>query len=58
MSTLQFPANHEIGGPMNAQAEALAARTKLLYTEVLEALRRSYAEAGYSVGAAIGLRLG
>ena len=39
----------EIGGPLNAQAEALAARTKLLRTEVLEALRRSYAESGYSV---------
>lgn len=39
----------EIGGPMNAQAEALAARTKLLHTEVTEALRRSYAEAGYNL---------
>ena len=39
----------EIGGPMNAQAEALAARTKLLHTEVLKALRRSYAEAGYNL---------
>jgi hypothetical protein len=35
--------NVEIGGPVNAQAEALAARTKMLRTEVLEALRRSYA---------------
>lgn len=34
---------------MNAQAEALAARTKLLSIEVAEALRRSYAEAGYNV---------
>lgn len=38
-----------IGGPLNAQAEALAARTKLLRTEVSEALRRSYAEAGYTL---------
>ncbi len=37
------------GGPLNAQAEALAARTKLLRTEVIESLRRSYAEAGYNV---------
>ena len=39
----------EIGGPMDAQAEALAARTKMLRTEVMEALRRSYAEAGYDL---------
>lgn len=39
----------EISGPMNAQAEALAARTKMLRTEVIEALRRSYAEAGYNL---------
>ena len=41
--------NAEIGGPLNAQAEALAARTKMLRTEVSEALRRSYAEAGYTL---------
>lgn len=39
----------EIGGSMNAQAEALAARTKMLRTEVIEALRRSYVEAGFTV---------
>lgn len=37
------------GGPLNAQAEALAARTNMLRAEVMEALRRSYAEAGYNV---------
>jgi hypothetical protein len=37
------------GGPLNAQAEALAARTNLLRANVSEALRRSYAEAGYNV---------
>lgn len=37
------------GGPMNAQALALAARSKLLRTNVREALRRSYAEAGYTL---------
>ena len=39
----------EIGGPLNAQAEALAARTKMLRTEVLEALRRSYAVVGLNL---------
>lgn len=37
------------GGPLNAQAEALAARTNMLRAEVMESLRRSYAEAGYNV---------
>lgn len=37
------------GGPLNAQAEAIAARTNLLRANVSEALRRSYAEAGYNV---------
>ncbi|WP_323947173.1 SGNH/GDSL hydrolase family protein [Aeromonas caviae] len=37
------------GGPLNAQAEAIAARTKLLRANVSEALRRSYAEAGYNL---------
>lgn len=41
--------NAEIGGPVNAQAEALAARTKMLRTEVLEALRRSYAVVGLNL---------
>ncbi len=37
------------GGPLNAQAEALAARTNMLHANVSEALRRSYVEAGYNV---------
>lgn len=37
------------GGPLNAQAEAIAARSVLLRANVSEALRRSYAEAGYNV---------
>ncbi|MGL6570121.1 hypothetical protein ACSZOI_10840 [Aeromonas caviae] len=37
------------GGPLNAQAEALSARTKMLRAETLESIRRSYAEAGYNV---------
>ena len=36
-------------GPLNAQAKALTARSELLLTDVREALRRSYAEAGYNV---------
>lgn len=36
-------------GPMNAQAKALTARSELLLTDVREALRRSYAEAGYNL---------
>lgn len=37
------------GGPMNQQAEALDARTRMLHNYALEALRRSYAEAGYNL---------
>ncbi|MFQ2706216.1 hypothetical protein ACK3ZA_04960 [Aeromonas caviae] len=37
------------GGPLNAQAAALAARTNMLRAEVMELYRRSYAEAGYNV---------
>lgn len=37
------------GGPLNAQAEALSARTKLLRAEVLESLRSSFAAQGYNV---------
>lgn len=37
------------GGPLNAQAKALTARSELLLTDVREALRRSYAEAGYTL---------
>ena len=37
------------GGPLNAQAKALTARSELLLTDVREALRRSYAEAGYNL---------
>lgn len=36
-------------GPLNAQAKALTARSELLLTDVREALRRSYAEAGYDL---------
>ena len=36
-------------GPLNAQAKALTARSELLLTDVREALRRSYAEAGYNL---------
>lgn len=35
--------------PLNAQAEALAARSELLKIDVREALRRSYAEVGYNL---------
>lgn len=38
-----------LGGPLNAQANALTARSELLLTDVREALRRSYAEAGYNL---------
>lgn len=38
-----------VDGPMNAQAEALADRSELLKVNVREALRRSYAEAGYNL---------
>ena len=38
-----------LGGPLNAQARALTARSELLLTDVREALRRSYAEAGYNL---------
>lgn len=37
------------GGPLNAQAKALIARSELLLTDVRESLRRSYAEAGYNL---------
>ncbi|MFM5835797.1 SGNH/GDSL hydrolase family protein [Aeromonas caviae] len=37
------------GGPLNAQAEAIAARTNMLRAEVMGSLRRSYAESGYNV---------
>ncbi|MFQ2659331.1 hypothetical protein ACK3ZC_09290 [Aeromonas caviae] len=37
------------GGPMNAQAQVLAARTKLLRANISEALHRSHAEAGFSI---------
>lgn len=37
------------GGLLNAQAKALTARSELLLTDVREALRRSYAEAGYNL---------
>lgn len=37
------------GGPMNMQAEALAARTILLKNQSYESMRRSYAEAGYNL---------
>lgn len=37
------------GGPMNRQAEALVARSELLRIDLREALRRSYAEAGYNL---------
>lgn len=37
------------GGPLNAQAEALSARTKMLRAETLESIRRSYAAKGYNV---------
>ena len=48
-STVPAHSDAEIGGSMNAQAEALAARTKMLHAEVTEALRRSYADAGYNL---------
>lgn len=38
-----------LNGPLNAQAKALTARSELLLTDVREALRRSYAEAGYNL---------
>ena len=38
-----------LDGPLNAQAKALTARSELLLTDVREALRRSYAEAGYNL---------
>ena len=38
-----------LAGPLNAQAKALTARSELLLSDVREALRRSYAEAGYNV---------
>ena len=38
-----------LDGPLNAQAKALTARSELLITDVREALRRSYAEAGYNL---------
>lgn len=41
-----------LGGPdgsMNAQAKALVSRSELLRIDVYEALRRTYAEAGYSL---------
>lgn len=38
-----------LDGPLNAQAKALTARSELLLTDVREALRRSYAEAGFNL---------